>query len=243
MELSSNDFTINVLNEIPEFSYNNIFTEDFSSINSWVLDSYSKEQFREDNPLVGYIYQGNSEGGGITINNSLAIETGSYLYRTASKNIDNLNITETDNLKVSIQLQGELFTSRLHFFDGEQDIGDFIVQINDYKISFKDYSSVWWCDYLEGQKREFFLNRYNLSNRDLDFYIYYNGSSVPELKIISDHINITERFKIEYNPSTVNSITFQVHSDTSDYSGGGVLEPENRALNLTKLEISKFNLN
>lgn len=247
VELSSNDFTINVSNEIPEFSYNNIFTEDFSSIDNWVFDSYSMEQFQVDNPDIGYVQDpaisqgGGSQGGGITINNnSLEVATGTFIYRNATKNCDNLSISIADNIKISTHIQGASFTSSIEYEDLTDYIGDFKIHFNNYKIYLKNETNHGWCSGL-GWQREYFLNRYNLANRDLDFYIYYNGSNAPELKVIADNINITERFKIEYNPTTTNNITFHVDFDRSASNGAGITIVNPRTLKLTKLEINKFN--
>jgi len=242
LELFSNDFKITVVNEIPDFIFDNLFTETFQSNNSWVEDSYSMQQYAIDYPNLGYVYGGaTSVGGEVTvIDNGLTIDSGSFIYRNASKDFNGLNISPSDNVKVSIRVEGDSFTSRIDYFDNSDNVSNFIIQFNNYKISFKNHNDYAFCT---ASMREYFLNRYDLSNRDIDFYIFYNTSGTPEFKVIAQDINITERFKIQPSLSSESIVTFQVYPDVSNYTGGGILFPQSRVLKLKKLDISKININ
>ncbi|WP_290696262.1 hypothetical protein [Lacinutrix sp.] len=236
-EQSSTEISFFVSNEEPNYTFSNIHDELFNNSNEWNISNYSIEEDIATLPAgTAHGYDTlESIGGNLSFNNNIEVDTGTYLYWKAKKNLPNLN-TEPSNFLFTIKSTSDEFGYQLSYTDAWDFVSDIKIVFDGYLISFKgdlnNQKPLLFCCFVDD---EFY--RTNLSNQDIRIYFYRNVNGEYSINAICNNQNISERIQIS-ETDLQDSIEFYFYS-TRKHNGGGLkITPKN--LNIVKYNISEF---
>lgn len=236
---SSTDVSFYISNLEPNFTFSNIHNEPFDNPNEWNVSNYSIDEDIATLPpgtWHGYQPTSTSTGGDLSFNNNITVDTGTYLYWSAQKNLLNLNTDTSKDVLFTIKSTGAEYGYELYITDAYDYVSNIRIVIDGYLITFiGDLDNR--DPLLAGFVYDDFY-RTNLSNHDIQIYFYRNPNGEPSVNAICNNQNITERVKIS-ETNLQNSVDFYFYSKRRNIGGGIEITPRTTS-NVVKYEISEF---